>query len=540
LQKLIVRFPIGHRLFVAVLLAILAVAATSIVLMRQKVLAGFSEYAVNIELDRLGGLAGALGRQYETAGGWRFLPQSAGARRGWIAAELARLQDERREQPAAPAPPPPAAPTLAARIVVPGLGAPLGGTPVRQPASSSSNIAQPPVAVPPPALPPLSAPPVPPAPPAPPAPDEVDAVDELALQDRITLSDASGRYLAGRVPGLEARARRPVEADGKVVGYLAVARVPRPSDALAAAFLGELGNSLLVIVAAGVALSALSAVLLAAHFKKPIEGLAAGARALAEGRFETRLPAKRSDELGALAHSFNQLAQRLGGMEQSRRQWVADTSHELRTPLSVLRAQLEAIQDGVRPFDRAAIGSMLRQVLSLNALVDQLYVLARADVGALECRREPLDLWLLATECAAGFEDKLRAAGLTLATGPAPSAATVAADPERMRQLFTNLFENAVRYTAAGGQVALHAAAAAGQLAITVEDSAPGVPDEALARLAERFYRVDASRSRAQGGAGLGLALCRRILDAHGATLSFAHSPLGGLRVTATFALEAA
>jgi two-component system sensor histidine kinase BaeS len=206
----------------------------------------------------------------------------------------------------------------------------------------------------------------------------------------------------------------------------------------------------------------------------------------------------------------------------------------------VLRAQLEAFQDGVRTPDAAAIGSMLRQVMSLNALVDQLYVLARADVGALECLGEPIDLWALATECAAGFGDKLRAAGLSLATGPAPSSATVTADAERMRQVFTNLLENAVRYTSAGGQVALHAVAAGGQLAITVEDSAPGVPDEALARLSERFYRVDASRSRAQGGAGLGLALCRRILDDHGATLSFAHSPLGGVRVTATFALEAA
>jgi two-component system sensor histidine kinase BaeS len=542
LQKAILRFPIGHRLFVAVLLAILAVAATGIALMRQNVLRSFSEYAANIELDRLEGLSAALARRYDTAGGWRFLPTGPGARRAWVAAELARLQSEGPGQPAPPAPmrppappQPPAAPAPAAiRTVVPAQA----GTQVRSPAGALSDTARLNTMAPLPPLPPLPAPPVPPTPPVPAA--EAVELDELALQDRITLLDAAGRYLAGRVPGLEASARRPIESGDQVVGYLAVARVMRPSDALAAAFLGELRNSLLGIVAASVALSALAAVLLAAHFRKPIGRLAIGARALAEGRFETRLPTSRSDELGELAHSFNQLAQRLGGLEQSRRQWVADTSHELRTPLSVLRAQLEAIQDGVRTPDAGTVASMLRQVLSLNALIDQLYALARADVGALECHRELLDLWALARECAAAFEDKLRAAGLTLETGPAPASGVVEADPERMRQVFTNLLENAVRYTGAGGRVALSADAAGDRLAIIIEDSAPGVPDEALARLSERFYRVDASRSRAQGGAGLGLALCRRILETHGATLAFAHSPLGGLRVTASFARESA
>jgi two-component system sensor histidine kinase BaeS len=513
------RFSIGHRLFASVLLAILAVAATGIVLMRQNVLHSFSEYAASIELDRLEGLAAAVGRRYGEAGGWRFLPAGAQARRGWIAGELARLQDERQRAAQAVPMVAPATPVT-----------PVTPVPPEPPAPATAYTR--------PELPPL--PPPPPVPPAPPAPGAAPEIDELALQDRVTLLDAGGRYLAGRVAGTEPSARRPIEAGGRVVGYLAVARVMRPSDALAAAFLGELKSSLFAIVAASVALSALAAVLLAAHFRKPIARVADGARALAEGRFDTRLPAARSDELGELAHSFNQLAEQLASLEQSRRQWVADTSHELRTPLSVLRAQLEAIEDGVRAADQATIASMLRQVLALNALIDQLYALARADVGALECQPVRLDLWALATQCAAGFEDKLRAAGLTLQAAPAPTSALVSADPERMRQVFTNLLENAVRYTAPGGRIALHGHAEAGRLVIAIDDSAPGVPEEALARLSERFYRVDASRSRARGGAGLGLALCRRILEAHGAGLAFANSPLGGLRVTVTFALEGA
>jgi two-component system sensor histidine kinase BaeS len=180
---------------------------------------------------------------------------------------------------------------------------------------------------------------------------------------------------------------------------------------------------------------------------------------------------------------------------------------------------------------------MLRQVLALSKLIDELYALARADVGALACRREPLDLWQLALEEAQSFSERFSTAGLALDTGAAPPQANVLADPDRMRQVLRNLFENSLRYTTAPGRVALAAQVDNGRLDLSIDDSAPGVPDAALARLGERFYRVDASRSRAGGGAGLGLALCLRLVDAQGGTMRFAHSPLGGLRVTVSMDL---
>ncbi|WP_307742654.1 ATP-binding protein [Massilia varians] len=306
---------------------------------------------------------------------------------------------------------------------------------------------------------------------------------------------------------------------------------------MAFAFLEQLRSSLWPIVAAAVALSALAAVLLARHFRQPIERLAEGAGALAGGRYGVRLPSTRSDELGELARHFNALAQQLESAEGARRQWVADTSHELRTPLAVLRAQLEALQDGVRSATPETVESMLRQVLALNKLIDELYALARADVGALDCKPVPLDLWELANAHAQGFAARLQAAALAFEPGAAPARSRVLADPDRLRQVLDNLFENSLRYTAAGGRIGLHAHADNTHLHLVIDDSAPGVPDEALARLAERFYRVDASRSRAHGGAGLGLALCRRLLEAQGGSLAFAHSPLGGLRVTLSLPL---
>ena len=493
------RVSIGHRLFASVLIAILAVAATAIVLMRQNVMNSFGEYAVNIELDRLEQLSSEIARQYQVSKNWGFI---AGERARWISAELARLQEQRLRMA------PPAPPAAPAPPVPPEPGLPPG-----------------PYDIPAPPLPP------PVIEPEPAQPEDPDLVDRLGLQDRVTLQDADGRYLAGRRSSGESSARRAINAGGKPIGYLVVAKAARPSDAMAGAFLKEMKDSLFIILAVSVALSGLAAVLLAAHLRKPILRLAIGARELAAGHYDTRLTVARSDELGELAGSFNQLAQKLDQVEASRRQWVADTSHELRTPLSVLRAQLEAVQDGVRPASAEGTAAMLRQVLSLNKLIDQLYALARADVGQVDYQHERIDLWQLACEQAQGFREKFAAAGLRFTAVPSASRCMVQADPERMRQLLTNLFENCVRYCGKGSSVVMAARKVDGCMELQVDDSGPGVPDAALAHLGERFYRVEGSRSREHGGAGLGLALCRRIVDAHGGQIAFARSVQGGLQV---------
>lgn len=541
------KISIGLRLFASVLLAIVAVAATAVALMRSNVVDSFGDYALRIELDRLDQLSGSLAQRYLETGGWDFIPDKDRDR--WVALELARLQ-QRRNAPAPVAPVAAAAPPQAAASVkaapakkaaavkplIDAQGLPLPAPPAPEAAPAAPALP----AAPAPAAPP--APPVPPLPPmavpaAPTLPAFGTRVDELALQDRITLLDAASNYIAGREIGSEINARRPVlDKDGETVGFLVVARAARPSDVMADDFYKQIRSRLWIIAAAGILLSALAAVLLAAHFRKPVLRLADGARALADGRYDTRLDELRSDELGALAHSFNQLAHKLAMAEDSRRQWVADTSHELRTPLSVLRAQLEAIEDGVRPASPETVASMLRQVLALNKLIDELYALARADVGEAMYHREMVDLWQLATEQASAFEQKFSTAKITLELGAAPGNAMVMADPDRMRQVFTNIFENSIRY-APGARLVLQAQYDEGLLMIAVDDNGPGVPDDALPRLAERFYRVDASRGRAQGGAGLGLALCQRIVEGHGGKLAFSRAPIGGLRVKLTMAL---
>lgn len=366
-----------------------------------------------------------------------------------------------------------------------------------------------------------------------------------SLGYRLGLLDENRRYLAGAlanriiivVASIDRRERN-LLVDGRVIGHLVVAKPQNPDDDLAVAFLVQQQHNLVIVMILGVLLSALAAALLAAHFGKPIRQLAQGARRLGKAQFDTRLQIRRSDELGELALTFNQLATTLENSERSRQQWMADTSHELRTPLSVLRAQMESLQDGIRTATPENVALMLRQVLSLTKLVDELSELARSDVGPLQYAMQSVVVWPIAEELFAGFADKLAQAELTATIGPPPARSNVHGDPERIRQVLTNLLENCVRYSDAGGRLELRGAVDGPSLRITLDDSAPAVPEAALARLGERFFRVEASRSRQSGGSGLGLALCKQMLEAHGGQLEFSASPLGGLRAIVILPLE--
>lgn len=367
------------------------------------------------------------------------------------------------------------------------------------------------------------------------------------LADRIALADGAGRRLAGIEPSRPLvalasidRRRVPIPAAHGVAGYLTVA-VPRdPDDALTIAFLLHQQRNLATLAALALLLSALVALVVATRLRRPLRALVEGSRRLARGEFDARIDDRRRDELGELARAFNDLGARLQAAAQSRRQWIADTSHELRTPLAVLTARVEAMQDGVRPLSRDGLDAMAAQLASLQGLVDDLDQLARGDVGALSLRREPVDPWAVAAAAWNGFEDRFRSLGLACHLAPPSAAAIVRGDAARLGQVFRNLLENSARYTAAGGRVALSGTVADACLELRFDDSAPAVATPDLARLGERFFRADASRSRAHGGSGLGLALSRQIVEAHGGRLDFAVSPLGGLQARVRLPLEAA
>jgi two-component system sensor histidine kinase BaeS len=323
-----------------------------------------------------------------------------------------------------------------------------------------------------------------------------------------------------------------------VVGYLGLLTRKNLSDIRRYQFVKEqklalsLGAAVLVLLTAGLSLP------MANRLIRPIRALATATRQLAAGQYATRVPITSADELGQLARDFNALALALEKNEQARRQWVADISHELRTPLTVLRGEVEALQDGIRQPTPDSIRSLHGEVMRLNRLVDDLYQLSMSDLGALTYRKEDLDLAELVTDALAFFRPEFAQKRISLTEDiPIPGTTVIFGDHERLRQLFTNLLDNALKYTDEGGKLVIRLTSGKEGAVVDIQDSAPGVPPSKLEHLFERLYRVETSRNRAAGGAGLGLAICRNIVEAHAGTIDAQPSPLGGVWIRVTLPL---
>ena len=356
---------------------------------------------------------------------------------------------------------------------------------------------------------------------------------EFEPMRRVLLVDEAGLRIAGNPRVGEDAAVVPVRVNGRSVGSLRLAPLPALIDELDRGFAATQWQDALV---AGVLvmLGALAfAFALARWLLAPVHALAQGTRALAAGDFRERVPEERADELGTLARDFNHLAATLEKNRDARRQWGADIAHELRTPLTILRGEIDALRDGVRPLSAEALASLQAECQRLSTLVEDLYQLSLADAGALDYRFGSVDLGALATDTVALQRMSFADAKLELSVD-APPVPPVRGDSRRLEQLLDNLLGNARRYTDAPGRVQVRVGVDAGEVVLSVDDTAPGVAPAHLPHLFERLYRVEASRNRAAGGAGLGLAICRAIVDAHGGRIEARPSMLGGLCVRVT------
>jgi signal transduction histidine kinase len=266
-------------------------------------------------------------------------------------------------------------------------------------------------------------------------------------------------------------------------------------------------------LAAG-ALSLALVQVLAHGMTSPLREMAAAAAAMARGDYGRRVTASSRDEVGELARAFNRMAAQLAEVDRVRRELVANVSHELRTPITALQAVLENLVDGVEPADPETLRTMLRQVERLGALVGQLLDLSRLESGTVPLQRRPFALAPL-LEDAAG-ETRLRTTGVAVAVTVNPEGLTADGDPARVHQVVANLLDNAVRHSPAGATVELRATGGRAGVTIEVSDEGPGIAEEERDRVFERFYRADAARSSRDGGAGLGLAIARWIVDLHG------------------------
>jgi signal transduction histidine kinase len=276
---------------------------------------------------------------------------------------------------------------------------------------------------------------------------------------------------------------------------------------------------------------------LTARMTGPIAALTAAAHRMQSGDLTPRVAAHGSDEIAGLARSFNAMADALQRSTAQRRQLTHDVAHELRTPLTNLRAQVEALQDGLLAPNAAALASLHEEVTLLARLIDDLQQLAEAESGTLRLATGPVAVRDALAGAAAGFQARAVEHGIELVVD-APADATAQADAVRLGQILRNLLDNSFAHTSRGGRIRLAARPDGSRVEFVVEDSGAGIAPEHLPHVFERLYRADPSRSRATGGAGLGLAIAKQMVEHQGGTIGAASEPGRGTRIS--FSLPAA
>ena len=300
--------------------------------------------------------------------------------------------------------------------------------------------------------------------------------------------------------------------------------------------LNTINRSLILAAVSAGAVALLLTVTLSRGIVGPVAALTLAARRMEQGDLSQRVAVRGRDEIGALAHAFNAMAEGLSVSEQLRRQMVSDIAHELRTPLTNIRGYLEAVRDGVVAPRPEVIDSLYEESLLLNRLVEDLQDLALAEAGQLRLRRQAVAIGEVAERALAALPPQ--AAGPRVRLELPEALPLVEADPERVGQVLRNLVTNAQHHTPPDATITISARAEAGEVAIVVADTGAGIAPEHLPFVFERFYRADQARARVAGGAGLGLAIVKQIVEAHGGRVAVS-SVLGSGSVF-TFTLPAA
>jgi two-component system sensor histidine kinase BaeS len=372
----------------------------------------------------------------------------------------------------------------------------------------------------------------PPGLPVPPGPAGPAGADGFA--SRIGIYAPDGRLLLGVPvdPNQTGALARPVKIESKLVAWVRMRPVPLVPDAVEAAFLHRQYLGIALLGSVLMALGLLAARGLAGRWIRPLLEIQDATARIARGQFTMRLPATRGDEIGDLMRNVNSMAEGLQHLEGARRRWIAEISHELRTPLTVLRGEIDALADGVRPLTQEASASLREEVLRLGAMVDDLHLLAMADLNALPCYFQECDAVQLVQRVQQRFERRADTLGISLAIRtPHEGILPVYWDAQRMEQVLSNLIDNSLSYTDAPGSVRISIERHRDRVRMLVDDSKPGVPTADFGRLFDPLYRTDTARGRHRGGSGLGLAICAALVRAHAGRITASASELGGLSI---------
>jgi two-component system, OmpR family, sensor histidine kinase BaeS len=358
------------------------------------------------------------------------------------------------------------------------------------------------------------------------------------------LADASGKVLVpagqyptgAQVPAASLAQGTAVEVSGKQVGTVLVIGNPPPLGGLELQYLNRT-NQALLYAALGAALLALGlGTILARTLTHPLRDLTSAIHAMAKGELKQHVSVKSQDELGELAAAFNQMSSDLDRLNLSRRQMTADIAHDLRSPLTVIGGYVESMRDGVLKPTPERLDIIHAEVEHLQRLVEDLRTLSQADAGVLTLNRVALTPPALLERMANSYEQLAAQKKVRLEVQAGADLPEVALDPDRMAQVFGNLISNSLRYTPAGGHIRLAARQEKEQMAFSVEDDGQGIAAEALPFIFDRFYRADPARSQASES-GLGLAIARSIVEAHGGSISVESEVGKGTKIRMVFPL---
>jgi len=304
-------------------------------------------------------------------------------------------------------------------------------------------------------------------------------------------------------------------------------------------FLSVVNHSLWLVIVAAWLLALLLTLAFSNNILKPVGELTRIARRMEQGDLSQRVKIRTKDEIGKLAHAFNTMADSLARSEELRRNMVSDVAHELRTPLTNIRGYLEGLKDHVVDPTQDIIVSLYEESLILSRLVVDLQELSLAEAGQLYLIRKPSALEEIITRAVSSVQMQASSKQLLLFIDMPPHLPKVMADAERTGQILRNLLNNAITHTPPGGEITVRARANYDEVAVSVQDTGEGIEEEHLPNIFERFYRADASRSRATGGSGLGLAIVKQMVEAHHGRIEAQSSPGIGSCFTFTLPLAA-
>jgi two-component system sensor histidine kinase BaeS len=469
------------KLFITFLATSLLIVAGMYVFLRSSLSDGFSEYIENRQQERVTNLIGGLSDYYALHQNWKNL---AGNKKAWL--ELL-LQSNPREN----------TPSWIAHAL-----------------STPNNLWPPELT------------------------EQQTDKTFTPLELRVMLLDVDKKIIIGRENALDHLSLKPIYHKEKIVAYLGLLPGKAVRYLSELTFVEQQSDAYLWITALMIVLSACLAMMLAYLLEKQLRRITTVAKALAAGKYNMRLKVDSNDELGQLARDMNELASALEHSEQARRRWVADISHELRTPLAVLRGELEALQDGIRPLTTAAIDSLVGDVMRLTRLTEDLYQLSLSNQGAMTYRKAHINPVDVLKQDLDALKPEFNNKGIKVSWfNNLPANVLMYADPQRLSQLFRNLLNNSASYTHHHGRLEISIDRVGDKLILNFSDSEPGVPEDELVKLFERFYRTESSQHRNQGG-GLGLAICRNIVEAHSGKIEALPSALHGLCIYIEFPIS--